>query len=91
VVAAAVSWALATLELAAGRPAVALDRLQRLSTPQHPTAHAAVALLAVGDLVEAAVHTGTRNGVEPLVAQMERLAGWDQETWSLVTAIAVGP
>jgi DNA-binding CsgD family transcriptional regulator len=86
VVAAGAAWALAILDLGAGRPAAALDRLQWLSRPPHPTAHAAVALLAVGDLVEAAVHTGTRQGLEPLVARMERLARWGQEPWSLVTA-----
>ena len=86
VVAAGASWALATLELGAGRPAVALDRLRRLWRPPHPSAHAAVALLAVGDLVEAAVHTGTREGMEPLVARMERLARWGQEPWTLVVA-----
>jgi DNA-binding CsgD family transcriptional regulator len=86
VVAAGASWVLAILDLGVGRPAAALDRLQRLSTPPHPSAHGAVALLAVGDLVEAAAHTGTHQGLEPLVARMERLARWGQEPWSLATA-----
>lgn len=86
VVAASASWTLATLDLVAGRPAAALDRLLALSTPQHPTAHAAIALLATGDLVEAAAHAGAREGMEPLVARVERLAQWDQQTRTQVTA-----
>jgi DNA-binding CsgD family transcriptional regulator len=86
VVAASASWTLATLDLVTGRPAAALDRLRALSRPQHPTAHAAIALLATGDLVEAATHAGAREGLEPLLARLERLAAWDQRTWTVVTA-----
>jgi hypothetical protein len=45
--------------------------------PQHPTSHAPIALLATGDLVEAAPHADQLDGMEPVVASFERWAQWD--------------
>jgi DNA-binding CsgD family transcriptional regulator len=85
-VAALVSWTLATLELTEGRPHAALDRLLALSSPQHPTAHAPIALLATGTLVETAARAGALAGMEPLVARFERWAAWDRRAWTRVVA-----
>lgn len=66
------------------RGAVALDRglheaawdhLVRLSDPADPAHHPVVRTFAVGDLVEAAVHSGHRSEVEPIVADLEAIAG----------------
>jgi DNA-binding CsgD family transcriptional regulator len=86
VVAAFASWTLAALELTEGRPAAALDRLRALSVPQHPTAHAPIALLATGTLVEAAAGTDELEQAEPLVSRFERWAERDRRTWTLVVA-----
>jgi DNA-binding NarL/FixJ family response regulator len=86
VVAAFAAWTLATLELSQGRPGAALERLLVLSTPQHPTAHAAVALLATGTLIEAAARAGRLEGMEPVVARFERWARRDPRTWTKVIA-----
>jgi DNA-binding CsgD family transcriptional regulator len=86
VVAAFVSWTLAALDLIEGRPLAALDRLVALSTRQHPTAHAAIALLATGTLVEAAARADALEGMEPVVARFERWAERDRRTWTLAVA-----
>ncbi len=86
VVAAHASWALAQLDLAEGRPAAALERLGALTTPHDPTAYAPIALLATGDLVEAAARAGRLEGMEPFLARFERWAEWDKRTWTLATA-----
>jgi DNA-binding CsgD family transcriptional regulator len=85
-VAAFASWTLATLDLTEGRPSAALDRLLALSSPQHPTAHTLVALLATGTLVEAAARAGALAGTEPLVARFERWAARDQRAWTRMVA-----
>jgi hypothetical protein len=61
-------------------------RLSALATPGHPTAHAPIALLATGELVEAAVRAEVLDGIEPMVARFERWAERDKRTWTLVTA-----
>jgi DNA-binding CsgD family transcriptional regulator len=81
------SWVLAQLDLAEGRPAAALERLLALATPGHPTAHAAMALLATRELVEAAARANRLEGMEPFVARYERWARWDQRTWTQVVAL----
>jgi len=80
------SWVLAHLDLAEGRPAGALERLLALAKPGQPAAHAAMALLATRELVEAAARAGTLEGMEPVVASFERWAQWDQRTWTQVIA-----
>jgi DNA-binding CsgD family transcriptional regulator len=85
-VAAYASWDLAALDLVEGRPRAALDRLLALAGPGQPTAHAPVALLATGDLVEAAARTDAPGGVDHLLARFERWAERDNETWGLATA-----
>jgi hypothetical protein len=62
VVAAFASWTLGTLDLIQGHPAAALERLLAVATPPHPTAHNPIALLATGDLVEAAAHVARWKG-----------------------------
>jgi DNA-binding CsgD family transcriptional regulator len=86
VVAAAASWTLAQLDLIEGRPAAALDRLLALANPQHPTAHAAIALLATRDLVEAAARADRLEGLEPYVASFERWARWERGTSTVMNA-----
>jgi DNA-binding CsgD family transcriptional regulator len=86
VVAAFAAWTLATLELTEGRPGTALERLLLLSTPQHPTAHAAIALLATGTLVEAAARAGRLEEIQPRVARFEQWARQDPRTWTQVIA-----
>jgi DNA-binding CsgD family transcriptional regulator len=86
VVAASASWTLAVLDLTEGRPAAALNRLRALSFPQHPTAHAAIALLATGTLVEAAAGADALEQMEPVVARFEHWAERDRRTWTLVVA-----
>lgn len=85
-VAAYASWTLAHLDLSEGRPDTALQRLLALGTPGRPTAHAPTALLATGELVDAAVRAGALDGIEPRVARFERWAERDKRTWSLETA-----
>jgi hypothetical protein len=54
--------------------------------PGHPAAHAILALLATGTLVESAVHAGRVEGIEPFVARFERWAQWDRRAWTQVVA-----
>jgi DNA-binding CsgD family transcriptional regulator/tetratricopeptide (TPR) repeat protein len=86
VVAAFASWTLALLDLTEGRPLAALDRMQALATPGHPTAHAAIALLATGTLVEAAARANQLGGLESDVARFERWARVDRRTWTQLVA-----
>jgi DNA-binding CsgD family transcriptional regulator len=86
VVAAGASWTLAQLELIEGRPTAALDRLLALASPQHPTAHAAIAMLATRDLAEAAARADRLEGIEPYVVRFERWARWERRSWTMVGA-----
>jgi DNA-binding CsgD family transcriptional regulator/tetratricopeptide (TPR) repeat protein len=86
VVAAYAAWTLALLDLTEGRPAVALGRLRALHIPRHPTAHATIALLATGTMVEAAARADRLDGMERHVARFERWARWDRRTWTQVVA-----
>jgi DNA-binding CsgD family transcriptional regulator/tetratricopeptide (TPR) repeat protein len=86
VVAAYAAWTLALLDLSEGRPAVALGRLRALHIPQHPTAHATIALLATGTMVEAAARADRLDGMEAYVARFERWAEWDRRSWTQVVA-----
>jgi hypothetical protein len=86
VVTAYASWALAHLDLAEGRPQLALERLLTLATPEHPSAHAATALLATGEFVEAAARAQALEAMQGHVARFERWANWTQQVWFLVTA-----
>ena len=85
-VAATASWTVAVLDLAAGRPGAALDRLRGVVAPEHPTAHAIIAQLATSDLVEAAARSDSLEGMETFVAGLERWARWDRRPWVLVCA-----
>ena len=70
--------------------AVALGRLRALHVPQHPTAHATIALLATGTMVEAAARADRLDGLEAHVARFERWARWDRRTWTQLVAQPVG-
>jgi DNA-binding CsgD family transcriptional regulator len=86
VVSAFASWTLALLDLTEGRPMGAMERLRAVASPQHPTAHATIALLATGTLVEAAARASALDGLEPDVARFERWASWDRRPLTQVTA-----
>jgi DNA-binding CsgD family transcriptional regulator len=86
VVAAFASWTLALLDLAEGWPMGAMERLRAVGGPQHPTAHATIALLATGTLVEAAARANAVGGLGTEVARFERWAAWDRRPWTQVTA-----
>jgi DNA-binding CsgD family transcriptional regulator len=86
VVIAAAAWNLARLDQAEGRPAAALERLLSLTTPEHPNAHAGIAMLATRELVEAAVHADRVDGLEPHVAKLERWARWEPGTFTWLVA-----
>jgi DNA-binding CsgD family transcriptional regulator len=86
VVTATATWQLAQLDLMEGRPEAALDRLRGLAVPGQPGAHPPTALLASGDLVEAATRVGDVEAAEPVVERLERWAAADGWTWVSVTA-----
>jgi DNA-binding CsgD family transcriptional regulator len=86
VVAAHASWTLAQVDLREGQPETALERLVALATPGDPTAHGPIALLATGELVEAALRSNALEGIEPRVARFERWAERDGRTWTMTTA-----
>ena len=61
------------VELAAGRPEAAADRLFALTAAERPRSHRLISLAAVPDLVEVAVRTGRQGeAAEPLT----RYAAW---------------
>ncbi|MFC5063677.1 ATP-binding protein [Actinomycetospora atypica] len=57
-----------------GRHQEAWEELVRLSDPSDPAYHGVVRTYAAGELVEAAVHSGRRAEVEPIVADLEAIA-----------------
>jgi DNA-binding CsgD family transcriptional regulator len=86
VITATATWQLAQLDLIEGRPEAALDRLRGLAIPGQPGAHPPTALLATGDLVEAATRAGDLEAAEPMVARLERWVAADEWTWISATA-----
>ncbi|OBJ53505.1 LuxR C-terminal-related transcriptional regulator [Mycobacterium asiaticum] len=75
--AAIASWALATLDLGAARPAEAFDRLEALAGAAPGEGNQMVSLMATSDLVEAAVRT-QRSAVA--AAHLNRLQVWAHDT-----------
>ncbi len=73
-VAGVATWALGLAALGDARFQDADDQLRQLLATGGRAAHPRVASWALGDLVEAAVHSGTADGLEPLVADLGRLA-----------------
>jgi DNA-binding CsgD family transcriptional regulator len=71
---AGVQFARSVVALNQGLHQAAWDHLVRLSDPSDPAHHAVVRSFAVGDLVEAAVRSGHRAEVEPIVADLEAIA-----------------
>jgi DNA-binding NarL/FixJ family response regulator len=80
--AASATWALALLELGLNRPAEALNRLDGLAAGSE-TAHEVVALLAVPDLVEAAVRADQTQRAQTTLARFERWAAHATPPWAL--------
>ena len=68
---AVVQFARGVVALNQGRHQEAWDELVRLSDPADPAYHPVVHSFSVGDLAEAAVHSGHRAEVEPLLADLE--------------------
>jgi ATP/maltotriose-dependent transcriptional regulator MalT len=84
--AATATWAIGDLELALGRPAEALSRLESLATVAPGAAHPMTALCTTADFVEAAVRADRSSVAEPGV---ERFAEWADATgspWALALA-----
>jgi DNA-binding CsgD family transcriptional regulator len=80
------TWQLAQLDLIEGRPEAALDRLKGLAVPGQPLAHPPTALMASGDLVEAATRVGDLETAETIVERLERWVAADGWTWVAATA-----
>lgn len=76
--AAIASWALAVLDLGAGRPAAAFDRLATLTATGPGESHPVVSVFATADLVEAAIRTG-----QDPAAHLGRLRTWATAPWAL--------
>jgi DNA-binding CsgD family transcriptional regulator len=83
---ASATWQLAQLDLIEGRPETALDRLKGLAVPGQPLAHPPIALMASGDLVEAATRVGDVETAETMVERLERWVAADGWTWVAATA-----
>jgi DNA-binding CsgD family transcriptional regulator len=66
-------WALAVLDLGAGRPAAALPRLRAIAEAAPGSGHFLIALYATPDLVEAAVRCGDLETARQAVAKLEVL------------------
>jgi DNA-binding CsgD family transcriptional regulator len=80
--AASATWALALLDLAANRPAEALDRLGTLAGGSE-TGHPVIALLSVPDLVEAAVRADQTERGQTALAGFEQWAAHTAPPWAL--------
>ncbi len=71
---AAVQFARGAAALDRGRHQAAWDHLIRMHDPADPAYHEVVRTFSIGDLVEAAVHSGHRTEVEPLLGRLESIA-----------------
>jgi DNA-binding NarL/FixJ family response regulator len=76
-------WALALLDLSAGRPEEAAARLETLSGAPPGVAQPYVVLLASPDLVEACVRSGRSEGARRALAAVERFNRPGAPPWSL--------
>ena len=79
-------WALGLLELTLGRPQDAFDWFSRLLSPAVGASHPGIALLAVPDIVEAAVRTDRVDEVRPVIARFEQFAGSSGPPWARALA-----
>jgi DNA-binding NarL/FixJ family response regulator len=79
-------WALGLLDLSAGRPAPACDRLQELATPGSGHGHPLLALWSAADLVEAAVRSGRAEAAPAALALLEGWAAAAGAPWGLALA-----
>ncbi|GLY97875.1 helix-turn-helix transcriptional regulator [Actinoplanes sp. NBRC 103695] len=73
------SWALGLLDLGAGRPGPARDRLAALAAAGPGESHPMVGVFSAADLVEAAVRTGDEATAREALA---RLSAWADQTGS---------
>jgi DNA-binding CsgD family transcriptional regulator/tetratricopeptide (TPR) repeat protein len=67
--------------LAAGRYADAFSHLKRIFEPSDPAFHPVVRCWAIGDLIEAAVHSGHADEARPIVAELETVATRMPSPW----------
>jgi DNA-binding CsgD family transcriptional regulator len=71
---AAAQFARGLAALGNGQPADALEHLRRIHDPADPAYHYAVRCSTVGDLAEAARHSGDPDGIGPIMQAMEAAA-----------------
>jgi DNA-binding CsgD family transcriptional regulator len=76
-------WAVALLDLGAGRPGEAADRLASLSTAPPSVAHPFYVLSSAPDLVEACVRADRREAAATAFATLERFCRPGAPTWAL--------
>jgi DNA-binding CsgD family transcriptional regulator len=79
-------WALGLLDLSAGRPAPALDRLLELARPGSGHGHPLLSLWSAADLAEAAVRAGRPEAAPGAVALLEGWAAATGAPWGLALA-----
>ena len=80
-VAASANWALATLDLSAGRAGAALSRLQALTQTGPGAGHFLIALYAIPDLIDAAVRCGDAETAQHAAANLELAAASATGSW----------
>jgi DNA-binding CsgD family transcriptional regulator len=80
-VAALANWALAFLDLGAGRASAALPRLQELTQAGPGTGHFLIGLLALPDLVDAAARCGDAETTQRAMASLEQAAATLPGSW----------
>lgn len=81
--AAIASWALALLDLGAGRPAEAYDRLAALAAAGPGEGHLVVSVFAAADLVEVATKTGNELAAKNAATMLRAWAEQVNSLWAL--------
>lgn len=67
--------------LAAGQHADAFSHIRRMFEPSDPAFHPVARCWAIGDLVEAAIHSGNADEARPIVAELETVAARMPSPW----------
>jgi DNA-binding CsgD family transcriptional regulator/tetratricopeptide (TPR) repeat protein len=80
--AAIATWALAVLDLGAGRPADALNRLAALANAGPGESHQVVKVFAAADLVEAAVRAGRADQARAALTLLDGWTGHARAPWA---------
>jgi DNA-binding CsgD family transcriptional regulator len=76
-----IQYARGLLELGQGRHAEAYEQLRRIAEPGDPASHHLTVCHTIGDLAEAAVHSGHRDAAVALMRELEPLAGQTPSPW----------